>query len=70
MQEPPLKNSHHNMIYMQPVYCRDLRKAKPTEKETAKLTGESLEALNTGFEITEWNMFVDLSNDIDALVEL
>ena len=68
IQEPPLKNSDHNMIYMQPVYCRDLRKAKPTEKEIAKLTDESLETLNTSFEITEWNMFVDCSNNIDELV--
>ena len=38
VQQPPLKNSDHNMINMQPIYRRKLSKSKPKEKEITCMT--------------------------------
>ena len=59
VQQPPLKNSDHNMINMQPIYRRKLSKSKPNEKEITCMTEESLETLNTSFDATDWDIFVN-----------
>ena len=69
IKEPPLKNSDHNMVHMQPIYRRKLTRTKPTEKNIAQITDESLETLNASFDITDWDMFVESAENIDELVD-
>ena len=69
IQEPPLKNSDHNMIHMQPIYRRKLAREKPEEKKKQQLTEQSLETLNASFDATDWDMFIDSAYDIDELVD-
>ena len=53
IKEPPLKNSDHNMVHMQPIYRRNLTRIKPTEKNVDQTTNESHETLNASFDITD-----------------
>ena len=69
IKEPPLKNSDHNMLYMQPLYRRSLARYKPTEKKIMQITDESLKALNASFDITDWDLFIGSADDIDDLVD-
>ena len=53
---------------MQPIYRRNLTRTKPTEKNIAQITDESLETLNASFDITDWDMFIESAENIDELV--
>ena len=64
-----VKNSDHNMINMQPIYRRKLAKSKPQEKEIVCITDESMERLNASFDVTNWDVFVDNSKDVNELVD-
>ena len=57
------------MVHMQPMYRRNLTRSKPTEKTIAQITDESLETLNASFDITDWDMFIESTENIDELVD-
>ena len=69
IKEPLLKNSDHNMVHMKPIYRRKITRTKPTEKNIAQITDESLEILNASFDITDWDMFIESAENIDELVD-
>ena len=52
-QGAPLKNSDHNMIYMQPVYRRKLSTQKPKDIDVMQYSDDSLETLNSSFDQTD-----------------
>ena len=68
---PPLLNSDHNMIKMTPTYRTKLKTVKPRTITKTSLTTESIENLNTCFDLTNWDLFVTDSNgDVNELTEV
>ncbi len=63
-------SSDHNMIYMQPTYQRRLTADKPQSKQIRQCTQESLETLNSSFDHTDWDLFVNSSADVDELADV
>ena len=70
IQGAPLKNSDHNMIYMEPTYVRKLKRAKPKEIEISELSDDNLDILNASFDHTNWEMFIEDASDIDELTDV
>lgn len=66
----PLKNSDHNMVYMQPTYVRKLKKQKPIEISKMQCSPDSLDVLNASFDLTDWDVFIDTSKDADELTDV
>ena len=67
----PLKNSDHNMLFMTPIYCPKLKKVKPTVINKKIFNENSIQKLNSCFDVTDWQMFIDDSRgDLDILTEV
>ena len=55
---------------MQPTYVRKLKKEKPKEIYSSQFTADNLDLLNTSFELTDWDLFINSSKDIDELTDV
>jgi hypothetical protein len=68
---PPLMNSDHKMIHMQPIYKSKLKQVKPKTIMKTSLNSDSEEALNACFESTDWDLFIqDCKVDVNALTDV
>lgn len=69
IKKAPLKNSDHNMLFMLPTYIRKLKRVEPRIIHSYQLSDENVDILNTCFDLTDWDIFVNNSQDIDELTD-
>ena len=69
-KEAPLRNSGHNMIYMTSKYKRKLKANRPTEKTITSQPENIFDMLNTCFDLTNWNVFTQNSENIEEITEI
>ena len=65
-----LRNSDHNMIYMQLTYFRKLKKENPKEIQSMQCSPDNLEILNASFDQTDWELFIHDAHDVDELTDI
>ena len=54
---------------MQPTYVRKLKQQKPTKCTKKQFTDDSIEELNSSFDHTDWNIFIEACDNPDEIVD-
>ena len=68
---PPVMSGDHNMIQMVPRYKPKYKTVKPTMISKVCMDKEAVDTLNTCFDLTLWDMFVeDCAGDVNELTTL
>jgi len=60
---PPILNSDHNVVHMNPVYRTKFKRSKPERKMIRMWSNESVEQLRACFDWTNWEIFDEGSLD-------
>ena len=65
LPHPPFGKSDHNYILLIPSYKEKLNQEVPVTRSIKKWSDEADAKLQDCFAITDWNMFLDSSDDIE-----
>ena len=57
------------MIYIQPTYVKRLKQEKLKEIVTTQYSPGCLDLLNASFDITDWDLFIQDTTDVDELTD-
>jgi len=64
---PPLGNSDHNMVQLQPSYIQKLKAVKPMSKSVKVWNAENQELVAGSLACTDWSVFIESCHDLDDL---
>ena len=68
LSRPPFGKSDHNSILLIPAYKQKLKQEAPVTRSIKMWSDEVDAKLQDCFEITDWNMFRDSSDDIEEYI--
>ena len=66
---PPIGQSDHNAIQLVPAYVPKVKREPVVRKTVQVWNEESINELNACFELTDWQMFLDSSDDVSSATE-